>query len=185
MSKPCVFFDRDGIVNHPPTKARYVRRWEEFELIPEFIDALKAVSAAGYEAVIVTNQKGISTGQMTAESVQQIHDNLVQLLKQHGVGLKDILICSAGDDTHPHRKPNPGMLIEAARRHGLDLERSWMVGDQEKDVEAGRRAGCRTVLVKAGDQPTAAEYRLQRMSELAGFLRQHLAKPMDAQRRGA
>ena len=174
-SKPCVFFDRDGIVNHPPTKARYVRHWGEFELIPEFIDALKVVSRAGYEAVVVTNQKGISTGQMTAENVQQIHDNLVELLKRHDIGLRDILICSAGDDRHPHRKPNPGMLIEAARRHDLDLARSWMVGDQEKDVEAGRRAGCKTVLVKAGEQPTAADYRLQRMGELADFLEGHLA----------
>lgn len=174
MSKPCIFFDRDGIVNHPPTKARYVRHWGEFELIPEFIDVLKVVSRAGYEAVIVTNQKGISTGQMTAQNVQQIHDNLVELLKKHDVGLKDILICSAGDDQHPHRKPNPGMLIEAARKHDLDLARSWMIGDQEKDVEAGRRAGCRTVLVKAGEQPSAADYRLQRMVELKEFLEKHL-----------
>lgn len=174
MSKPCIFFDRDGIVNHPPTKARYVRHWGEFELIPEFIDVLKVVSRAGYEAVIVTNQKGISTGQMTAENVQQIHDNLVELLKKHDIGLRDILVCSAADDEHPHRKPNPGMLIEAARRHDLDLARSWMIGDHETDVKAGGRAGCKTVLVKAGEQPTAADFRVGTMAELKRLLEERL-----------
>jgi D-glycero-D-manno-heptose 1,7-bisphosphate phosphatase len=66
------------------------------------------------------------------------------------------------------------MLLEAARDHGLDLRRSWMVGDNEKDVQAGRAAGCRTILVREGDDPTVADYRLARMADLAGFLEEHL-----------
>jgi D-glycero-D-manno-heptose 1,7-bisphosphate phosphatase len=175
MSTPCVFFDRDGIVNRRPTLDRYVRTWEEFELIPEFVDALKVVRERGYEAVIVTNQKGISTGRMTQADVDRIHHNLRAALHTHGLHLRDVMVCSAPDDSHTHRKPNPGMLIEAARTHGLDLGRSWMVGDQEKDVEAGRRAGCRTVLVGEPVKPTRADHQVPDMAALVPFLRKHLA----------
>jgi D-glycero-D-manno-heptose 1,7-bisphosphate phosphatase len=175
MSKPCVFFDRDGIVNRRPTLDRYVRRWEEFELIAEFVEALKVLRERGYEAVIVTNQKGIATGRMTQADVDRIHHNLRQALHEHGLSVRDIMVCSSPDDQHTHRKPNPGMLLEAARNHDLDLRRSWMVGDQEKDVEAGRRAGCRTVLVGAADKPTKADHRVPDMAALAAFLRRHLA----------
>jgi D-glycero-D-manno-heptose 1,7-bisphosphate phosphatase len=174
MSTPCVFFDRDGIVNRRPTRDRYVRRWDEFELIPEFADALKVVLEHGYEAVIVTNQKGISTGRMTQADVDHIHHSLRAVLRARGLHLCDIMVCAAPDDHHTHRKPNPGMLIEAARKHGLDLARSWMIGDQEKDVEAGRRAGCRTVLVGEPETATAADYRVPDMAALVLFLRKHL-----------
>ncbi len=174
MSTPCVFFDRDGIVNQRPTLDRYVRRWEEFELIPEFVDALQVVRERGYEAVIVTNQKGISTGRMTQADVDRIHHNLRGALHEHGLQLRDIMVCSAPDDDHTHRKPNPGMLIEAARRHGLDLSRSWMVGDQEKDVEAGRGAGCKTILVGPRNRPTAADHHVENMAALAALLQKVL-----------
>lgn len=180
--KPCVFFDRDGIVNRPPTRARYVRHWREFELVPEFLDVLRAVAEHGYEAVIVTNQRGITTGQMTQQDVDEIHRNLADTLRRHHLGLLDILVCPADDDRHPHRKPNPGMLLEAARRHQLDLDQSWMVGDSEKDVEAGRRAGCRTILVAAGHPETRADHVVRDMAELARFFGEHLG---DVSRRGA
>jgi len=174
MQKPCIFFDRDGVVNHPPTAARYVRSWEEFKLIPEFFDVLRIVQERGYEAVIVTNQKGVSTGTMRREDVDRIHDNLMEMLDGHGLDLRDIFVCTAGEDTHPHRKPNPGMLLEAAKKHDLDLNRSWMIGDNEKDVEAGRRAGCRTVLVSGSIESPYADFRVADMKELAAFLQDHL-----------
>jgi D-glycero-D-manno-heptose 1,7-bisphosphate phosphatase len=170
MSRPCVFLDRDGIVNRPPTLDRYVRRWEEFELLPEFLDVLRLVSKRGYEAVVVTNQKGIATGHMSQEDVDLIHRNLRSLVEQNGLKLLDIVVCPSADDKHPHRKPNPGMLIDTARRHDLDLARSWMVGDHESDVEAGRRAGCKTVLVAPTDRPTAANFRVANVSELIALL---------------
>lgn len=173
MSKPCVFFDRDGIVNRAP-ESRYVERLEDFYLQPEFVDALKVVRGKGLEAVIVTNQKGVSTGAMTMDAVHRIHDHLQAELRKRGVELTDILVCTDPHDDSPRRKPNPGMLLEAAEKHGLDLSRSWMVGDQEKDVEAGRRAGCRTVLVGAGKAPTRADFRVEALAGLAAFLDGHL-----------
>jgi D-glycero-D-manno-heptose 1,7-bisphosphate phosphatase len=151
---PCVFFDRDGIVNVSPGPG-YVERWEDFHLVPEFPAVLRAVLARGYAAVIVTNQRGVALGTMSAGTVEDIHARLRAVLReQHGVDVRDILYCPHERDTCTCRKPQPGMLLEAASRYGLDLAASWMVGDHARDVEAGRRAGCRTILV--GGVPGAA-----------------------------
>jgi D-glycero-D-manno-heptose 1,7-bisphosphate phosphatase len=171
VSKPCVFFDRDGIVNRAP-ESRYVERLEDFYLHAEFVEALKIVRGKGWEAVIITNQKGVSTGKMSMEAVN--HDHLQAELRKKGVELTDILVCTDPNDDSPRRKPNPGMLLEAAEKHGLDLAKSWMVGDQEKDVEAGRRAGCRTVFVGAGNPHTRADFRVETLAGLAAFLEGHL-----------
>ncbi|MCX7590529.1 MAG: HAD family hydrolase [Kiritimatiellae bacterium] len=145
----CVFFDRDGIVNRRPGSG-YVERWDDFHLLPGFVTVLRTVRLAGYQAVIVTNQRGVARGIMTRSAVEEIHRNLQTLLAgRFGLRLLDILYCPHDEGECQCRKPRPGMLLEAARRHRVDLKRSWMVGDSESDVEAGRRAGCRTVLVSA------------------------------------
>jgi len=172
--KPCVFFDRDGIVNRAPIK-RYVEHLDEFHLLPEFLDALEVVGSCGYAAAIITNQKGLSTGKIPAEQLQAMHDRIRAEVAARGLQLLDIYYCEAPNDDHPRRKPNPGMLLEAAADHHLDLSRSWMIGDNESDVTTGHRAGCRTILVKPSDQPTAADIHLQSMSELASCLKQHLS----------
>ncbi len=172
--KPCVFFDRDGIVNRYPGAGKYVERLEDFHLQPEFLSALRVAANKGYEAVLVTNQRGVALGRMTMEAVQSMHDHLAAVLEGEGLRLLEVMICPHNDDAHPHRKPNPGMILDAAAKHHLDLSRSWMVGDSEGDAEAGRRAGCKTVLVSSKDQPTVANYRLAHIRELAGFLEEHL-----------
>jgi D-glycero-D-manno-heptose 1,7-bisphosphate phosphatase len=174
MSKPCVFFDRDGIVNQAPVKTRYVERWSDFHLLPEFVEALRVVRNKGFEAVVVTNQKGVGTGRLSMDIVAEIHGNLRNELKKHELELLDILVSTDTDDNAPRRKPNPGMLLEAAEKHELDLKRSWMVGDHKKDVEAGRRAGCRTLFVGLSDSVTGADYEIASVSDLAEFLRKHL-----------
>ena len=170
VKSPCVFFDRDGIVNVSPGPG-YVERVEDFHLEPHFFDALRVVCDLGYEAVIVTNQRGVGVGLMTEETLHAIHAVLEEAVAREGLRIKDILYCTADDNTHPNRKPNPGMLIEAAERHELDLSRSWMIGDNEKDVLAGKRAGCRTILVNDGDASTNADHRVPTMAELAACLR--------------
>ncbi len=169
--RPAVFFDRDGIVNRPPHPARYVNRAEDFHLLPEFVAALRVALARGYEAVIVTNQKGVGRGLMTQAALDEIHDRLVAELAAEGLSLRDIVFCTAVDDANPRRKPNPGMLLEAAQKHGLDLGRSWMIGDSETDILAGQRAGCAvTVRVSPPGEPTAADHRLPDMAALAAWL---------------
>lgn len=174
--QPCVFFDRDGVVNQPPTPGqRYVTRAEDFHLLPGFVDALRVALRRGYHAVIITNQSGLERGHLTPADLQRIHDKLLALLRGQGLDLHDILVCSSADDAHPDRKPNPGLILTAARRHGLDLTRSWLVGDFERDIEAGRRAGVGTTIkVKAVPGATRADHQLAGMEEVARWFEQYL-----------
>ena len=173
-TKPCVFFDRDGIVNRSPGPG-YVERVEDFHLLPEFVAALRVVQRKGYEAVIITNQRGVGKGLMSRATLDAIHEHLRDLLGREGLSLRDIYFCSELDRAHPMLKPQPGMILQAARDHGLDLARSWMIGDNEKDVIAGQRAGCRTLLVGEGGAPTVAEFRLPSMAGVAAFLEGRLS----------
>ena len=171
----CVFFDRDGIVNRCPNPERYVSRVEGFHLLPEFVAALRVVDARGFKAVVVTNQSGVERGAITRATVDDIHEHLHSELEKVGLGLLDVMVCTSTDDNHSHRKPNPGMLVEAAGKYGIDMAQSWMIGDQERDVVAGKRAGCgHTVLVRDTAKPTVADFRLKGMAELPGFLEKRL-----------
>ena len=175
MSRRCIFFDRDGIINRPPDPNRYVVSLEKFHVIPAFIDALRIASDHGYVAIMITNQRGISRGCMSQETVDEIHANLQARLARQGLGLLDIFVCPYDDDNHPWRKPNPGMILDAASVHGIDLAASWVIGDHETDVQAGFRAGCKTILVGRVNHESAADYSVDDMNGLPQLLHQILA----------
>lgn len=151
MPTPAVFLDRDGTLMHD---TGYVGRVEDVRLFDGVPDALAALKAAGYRTVIVTNQSGIARGKFTLADYHAVHSRLIELL---GPGLIDaVYFCAEHPDSaSDRRKPGPGMLLEAARDHDLDLARSWMVGDRAGDVEAGRRAGVRSILVETGEGTAA------------------------------
>jgi D-glycero-D-manno-heptose 1,7-bisphosphate phosphatase len=168
--KACVFFDRDGIVNLSPGPG-YVERWNDFHLVPSFVDALRVATERNHAAVIVTNQRGVALGFMTEETLVDMHEKLRGILRhEHGLDVLDVLYCPHHKDTCECRKPKPGMLLEGARRHDIDLGLSWMIGDSERDIEAGHAAGCRAILVSDGHSPTTAEHRLHDMSALPALL---------------
>jgi histidinol-phosphate phosphatase family protein len=169
----CVFFDRDGIVNVSPGPG-YVERPEDFHLQATFLDALRVVLGRGYEAVIVTNQRGVGLGRFSPQTLDRIHERMRSEVEQEGLRLLDVLVCADVHDDSPDRKPNPGMLLRAAEVHGLDLPSSWMVGDQERDVLAGKRAGCRTILVEPADVETVADFQVRSMADLPGILTSRL-----------
>lgn len=151
-ARPAVFLDKDGTIienvpyNVDPLKIR---------LCSGAGDGLRLLAGAGYLLVVVSNQSGVARGYFPESALGPAERRLHQLLAEVGVMLDGIRYCPH----HPEgsvpaysiacrcRKPEPGMLIDAARSLGIDLSRSWMVGDIGDDVEAGRRAGCRTVLV--------------------------------------
>lgn len=169
----CVFFDRDGIVNVSPGPG-YVERWEDFHLQDSFVQAALIAQAAGFDCVIVTNQRGIALGRMTADTVRDMHDRLSSQLEAQGVRLLDIQVCPHERGVCTCRKPQPGMLVRAAEIHTIDLNASWMVGDQETDIEAGRMAGCRTIRVGGMAEHSMADYKVADMEALHGFLKQVL-----------
>ncbi|KAF0651619.1 MULTISPECIES: D-glycero-alpha-D-manno-heptose-1,7-bisphosphate 7-phosphatase [Streptomyces] len=151
-TKAAVFLDRDGTLTEP---RHYPRRPEDLVLRPGVAPPLRALRDAGYALVLVTNQSGLARGLFDRRALDAMHVHLRALLAASGVALDAIHVCPHHvDGTVPElsvacacRKPAPGMLLRAGRELGLDLGRSWMVGDFPTDVEAGLRAGCRTALV--------------------------------------
>ncbi|QBG47738.1 HAD family hydrolase [Verrucomicrobia bacterium S94] len=174
MSRPCIFFDRDGIVNESPGSG-YVERWEDFHLQPGFVEALKTVSAKGFPSVIVTNQQGVAKGLYSEAELAEIHENMRAELRAAGVDVLDVFQCvhfaDAGCDC---RKPKPGMILQAVEKYDLQLAGSWMIGDSEKDVEAGQAAGCRTVRVCPMDLETKADFHVETMEDVAALLEKEL-----------
>jgi histidinol-phosphate phosphatase family protein len=174
--KKCVFLDRDGIINVRVMDG-YVESWDAFEMLPEFPELLRKVSELGYVAVVITNQRGVARGIMSREAVDEIHAHLKETLERdHGLQLLDVMVCPHERDTCTCRKPQPKMILDAAARHGIDLAASWMIGDTESDVEAGRRAGCRTILVSDDAGETVATERVASMRELVWRIEELLAE---------
>jgi D-glycero-D-manno-heptose 1,7-bisphosphate phosphatase len=149
--KKAIFLDRDGVINKlvfREGKAQAPYLLEEFELYEGVIEALKIIKAHGYLAIIVTNQPDVARGWVAKESVEMINNKILELLP-----IDDIKICFHTNDHNCQcRKPMPGMLIEAAKDWGIDLLNSFMIGDRFGDVAAGKAAGCKTILIGAGDE---------------------------------
>lgn len=149
-----VFIDRDGTLN---VEKDYLYRIEEFEFVDGAVEALRLLNQAGFFVVVVTNQSGIARGYYTEEDLAVLHRHVQSLFADEGVRVDAWYYCPH----HPEgqgvyrqdcicRKPLPGMLLQAAVEHGIDLTKSWMIGDKLVDVEAGLAAGCRPMLVGTG-----------------------------------
>jgi len=147
--RPAVFLDRDGVLNrvlvcngrpHPP------QRVADLEIPDDVPEALDVLVRAGFMLIGVTNQPDVARGEQRREVVEAINAALLARLP-----LAALLVCYHDDhDGCECRKPRPGLLLQAANRYRIDLPASFMVGDRWKDVEAGRRAGCTTVLLGSG-----------------------------------
>ena len=142
-----VFLDRDGTLIED---VGYISDPERVVLLPGAAEALAALRARGYRLAIVSNQSGIGRGYFDCEQGRAVHERVVDELRRRGVELDDAQYCPhAPDDGCDCRKPRPGLLLRSARALRADLERSVMVGNGAVDVEAGRAAGCRTILLGA------------------------------------
>lgn len=151
-----IFLDRDGTINK---YVGFLRKEDEFELIDGVAEAIRKINQSGYLAIVVTNQPVIARGEVTFEGLEIIHNKMETLLGMEGAYLDGIYFCPH----HPHkgyegevpelkiecdcRKPKPGMLLKAAEDFNIDLSQSYMVGDGENDIKAGKAAGCKTVLL--------------------------------------
>ena len=153
-----VFLDRDGTVIQD---VGYLDECDRIKFLPKVGKAIKLLNESGFKVIVITNQSGVARGYFTEETVKEINEYIHESLAEQGASIDMVYYC-------PHhiegiieeyrrecycRKPDPGMIEEAAREFGIDLENSFVIGDKISDIEAGRRAGCKTILLASEDLP--------------------------------
>lgn len=153
--RPALFLDRDGVINR---EVHYLHRQQDVVLLEGAAEAIAELNRRGVPVVLVTNQAGIARGIFSESDFWKVQDRLAAMLREQNAHLDGVYFCPH----HPEhgvgsyrvdcrcRKPNPGMLLEAARALHLDLRRSVLVGDKISDLEAALAAGCRPILVRTG-----------------------------------
>lgn len=191
MSNKAIFMDRDDTLIEDPG---YINDPDQVKLLDGVPEALVEFRNMGYKLVVVSNQSAVARGIVTEKVLDDIHDRLKQLLAKKQAYLDNIYYCPY----HPNgviskyrkesdlRKPNPGMLLAAAEQMDIDLGQSWAIGNSEHDVEAGRRAGCKTILIdnsshsKKRIHPTLnPDYRAVNIKEVVNIIKKHLRSPAE------
>lgn len=143
-NKKCVFLDRDGTLNVRPPKACYIERIEDFIWLDDAQKAVKLLNDNEYLTILISNQPGIARGNLTEETLGSIHNKMQSDLKEIGAHIDYIYYCPHDwDEGCFCRKPKPGMFYEAQRDHCLNLTKCYMIGDDDRDIEAGTAAGCK------------------------------------------
>ena len=175
---PAVFLDRDGVVNK---EVGYITNLDQIEIYDFACEAINMFRNEGWKVIIVTNQSAIAKGMLTEAKLHEIHKYFIDVLS-----IDDIFYCPhyppENEEIYPYniycncRKPAPGMIIEAAIKHNIDLKKSYLVGERESDILAGKNAGVSTVLVKTGygkdwiDNEIRPDYVFKNLKEFALFL---------------
>jgi|SRR5215472_4264696 len=139
------FLDRDGVINRKPPDGKYITRWEEMHFLPDVAEAISLLNRAGFLVIVVSNQRCIAKRLLTAYELDSMHQRMCDELAASGATIDEVYHCP--HETKPPcscRKPRPGMLLDAARKYNIALNSSWMIGDSETDMQAGRHAGCKT-----------------------------------------
>ena len=195
MSNKAIFLDRDDTLIKDPGYINHPNQVKLLDGVPESLNELKTL---GYKLVVVTNQSAVARGIVTEKVLADIHERLKELLAEKNAFLDDIYYCPYHPDgvvtkyrkESNYRKPNPGMLLEAADDMNIDLNESWCIGNKSSDIEAGQRAGCKTVLVDGPSHqkesgstiPSAKvtpDYKAVNMKEAVNIIKKHLRAPAD------
>jgi D-glycero-D-manno-heptose 1,7-bisphosphate phosphatase len=165
-----VFLDRDGVINEVLSKrVKFVNKPEQMYLLDGVGEGIKLLNEAQFLVFVVTNQGGIGLGYMKEEMLIKVHDKMKDDIHKHGGEIDDIIYCPH----KPHagcacRKPEPEMLHRLANKHQVSLKDSYMVGDRDVDIFAGKQAGTKTILI--GDEEGLADYRFPSLIEAAKWL---------------
>lgn len=171
IKKRAVFLDRDGVINevvfHGSGKPSSPWKFEEFKLVPGIKKPLEELSSMGFYLFIVSNQPDISRGYIETGTTEKINTIIYEHLP-----ICDMLICPHDDHHQCHcRKPKPGMLLDLSRKWKIDMESSFLIGDNWKDMEAGKAAGCITILLdKLYNQAVEADYRVNNLEDIVKLI---------------
>ena len=149
-----LFIDRDGVINRDPggwTKTNYVTNWKDFHFIPGTLEALKILKDKGIKVVVASNQGGVNKGLYTKDELDKVTSHMLKEIKKSGGAIEEVFYCIHKDEDNCEcRKPKPGMLEMASKKYGVDPKMTYFVGDDKKDILAGKKIGCKTVLVLSG-----------------------------------
>ena len=171
-----MFLDRDGVINRKAPEGQYITRWQDFEFLPRVAEAIEVLNRADFSVVIVSNQRCVARGLITTEDLESMHQKMLDQLAALGARIDGVYYCPHDNDAQcTCRKPAPGMLLQAAGDHSIDLMNSWMVGDSDGDMEAGKKAGCRTLrILRPGVSPrVTADLTADSLHEAAGKIVSH------------
>jgi len=179
-----VFLDRDGVINRKMPEGRYVTSWAEVQFLPGGAEAVKRFQEAGFLVLLVSNQRAIAKGLVTQHGLDSLHRRMWQELFQGEKGFDGVYYCPHdADPPCGGRQQHSRLGLAAAQDRGIDLTASWMVGDSESDVEAGRRAGCRTIRIGLLDvRSTSANEVAESLQEAANIIlaMESAARPIPA-----
>ena len=163
-----VVFDRDGVIND---NKKPVNRPEQLILFPDAGSTIRRLNEADYVVCIATNQGGVGLGYLSEQGLIEIHESMLRKLASDGAHIDEIAACTHAPNAGcVCRKPNPGMLVELQEHWGFSFEDSYMVGDRETDIEAGKRVGMRTVFI--GVAATSADYQARTLSDAVDWILQ-------------
>jgi D-glycero-D-manno-heptose 1,7-bisphosphate phosphatase len=150
VKRRCVFLDRDGVINVAAAPGDYIRTWAGFRFIPGVIDWIRLFNALDLLVIVITNQRGVALELITEEALNNLHSRMTEELVAAGAQIDDIFCCIHDENTCECRKPQPGLILEAAQKWNIDLSQSIFIGDSDTDREAALRAGVRFVYVRNG-----------------------------------
>lgn len=158
--RKALFLDRDGVINE---EKNYVHRIEDFEFMEGIFELLSYAQSKGFLLIVITNQAGIGRGYYTEKDFHKLNEWMVNQFQEKGITIERVYYCpyhatkgiGGYKKESEHRKPAPGMILQASQELGIDLSRSILIGDKESDIEAGTRAGIKnTILLKSNRNPS-------------------------------
>ncbi len=143
-----VFLDRDGVINEKPVDGMYVTSWHEFKFLPGAAEAIRMLNQAGAQVIVVTNQRGVALGIMTDEDVREIHREMLEDLHGAGARLDAVYFCPHAEGSCDCRKPGIGLFLKAKTDFpDIVFEDAFVIGDSDRDMDAGRRLGTRLIRI--------------------------------------
>ena len=168
-----MFLDRDGVINE---EVGYLHKIKDFKFINGVIDSCNYFLSLGYQIIVVTNQSGIGRGLYKEEDFHILNQWMLDNFEQEGVRILDVFFCPHGPDDNCYcRKPKPGLFKDAKEKHDIDMNKSWMIGDKEADIEAANNAGIsQTILVRSGhiidEDATKSKYILDSIIDIVDVI---------------
>ena len=168
-----LFLDRDGVIN---LEKNYLYKIEDFEFFDGIFNSLKKIETLGYKIFVITNQSGISRGYYTLEDFKKLTTWMIEEFKKNGITIYEVELCPHGpNDNCKCRKPKIGMIENILKKHEIDLEKSWLVGDKSSDIKCAKNAGIKnTIQVKSGhsfdENESEADYICETIKDISKII---------------